>query len=120
MDERFRTMRLEDGEQVIRLRGAARGSHKSDRPHSGTWGHGKSYLLVPCQSERSLKLRLNACPGLAGLENRSGDVEILLIGPEAEITHLIANGPAWCRAQKRRPGRPAPHLDQFKFRKAEA
>jgi len=111
-------MKLEDGEEVIRLRGASRGTYKSDRPHAGVWGSDRGYVLVPCRSRESVLRRTrDALKHAFSLENRSSDLEVLLLGTFAQVTALITSGPLWCRAQAKRPKMAVPHLESFKFRK---
>ena len=110
----FRTMKLEDGEQVTMLRGSRKrpkdGAQRSNQPHAGTWGPGRGYILVPCKTSRQVNLRAaSALRHAPGLENRSGDLEVLFLGPQSVIDDLVARGPLWCRAMTRRsggPGRP--------------
>lgn len=108
-DGRFQTMNLEDGETVVRLRGG-RGKDskwKSDSAHAGGWGPRTSYVVVPCRTQRSASQRASlALASISGLENRSGDVEVLLLGPHETIDRLITEGPEWCRALRSRKGMP--------------
>ena len=114
---RFRLMRLEDGELVIRLCGARHPSLKSNRPHAGIWSPSTAYLLVPCTSRRSCSLRISsALQSCVGLLDRSSEVEVLLLGTPEQITSLILSGPRWARAQKKRASHPAPQLVQYQFK----
>lgn len=104
----FQTLVLEDGERVIRLRGgrAAR-EWKSDRPHAGSWGQDRDYVLVPCRTRYSVGRRAEmATRSIVGLENRSSDAEVLLLGSPEVIRRLITEGPVWCRALVSRKGQP--------------
>ena len=49
LSEGLRTMKLEDGENVVMLYGARKKSDKwrSDQPHAGMWGKEIAYALVP-------------------------------------------------------------------------
>ena len=100
----YKTWLLEDGEEVIRLRGAGRktprSGRRSDRPHAGWWGAERMYLLVPHSKPGSLTNKLVALE--PGLENRSSDAEVLVIGPEPVIRRLLDAGPSRCRAIRRR------------------
>jgi len=113
---RFRTMRLEDGEEVIRLAGGGRkgSGWPSDKPHAGVWGGDRSYLLVPsgASTRRRVQRLLESSPAL---ENRSGDAEVLVVGPMAGIARLLESGPPFCRARVRRPPSDATALAPFRF-----
>lgn len=104
----FQTMALEDGERVIKLRGG-RGARewKSSRPHAGSWGQDRDYVLVPCRTRYSVGRRAEmATRSFLGLENRSSDAEVLLLGGSEVIRRLITEGPIWCRAMVSRKGQP--------------
>lgn len=104
----FRTMKLEDGEEVTMLRGSKKFRKdpygdtlfRSAEPHSGYWGPKTSYLLVPCKPSRRVKVLLGLEPTL---EDRSGDSELLLIGKHEVIQRLLKSGPSWCRGLRRSP-----------------
>jgi hypothetical protein len=103
----FMTMRLEDGEQVIRLRGCKRLGWKSSHPHAGIWGAKTHYVLVPCRSTRSVNQKVTmALRSFVGLTDRSSDAEVLLLGSPEVIEALITTGPRWCRARISKAGRP--------------
>lgn len=113
--DRFLTMRLEDGEQVVRLRGG-RGkglAWKSDRPHAGVWGPEKDYVLVPCQTSASAKRRAKvAVSSWPGLNDRSSDDAVLLLGPPGLIERFMTEGPPWARALISRKGMPRSDAQQ--------
>lgn len=110
--ERFRLLKLEDGEEVIRLRGASKragesAAHRSDLPHAGKWGDSTGYLLVPSGSAvhrrtRALRAFFHAISAEVGIDYRSSDAEVLIVGPFEAIERAITEGPPFCRAQMRR------------------
>jgi len=125
---RFRTMKLEDGEEVIMLRGSrkkpldpnGRPTYRSNCPHAGVWGKKTCYVLVP--SARGVSNRARKCLSFGpGLVDRSGDFELLILGPSNEITNLITSGPSFCRAMTRRTVSPerAESMRQFRFQPAQ-
>lgn len=112
----LKAMTLEDGEQVIRLRGGARGAKwKSDLPHSGVWGEGVGYVLVPTRHPRRRVSQALAFE--PGLTDRSSAGEVLLLGGRESIERLITEGPNWCRARRRvsRSPESAHHLAAFRY-----
>lgn len=122
LDGKFLTMRLEDGEQVVRLRGG-RGKRQwnSDRPHAGLWGQNLAYVLIPGLGQRSATTRSRlAQERYPDLQNRSGEGEVLLIGPVDRILELVTKGPLWCRAIPSRKGQPRTEAQQEAARKLAA
>jgi hypothetical protein len=113
---RHRTMKLEDGEQVVRLVGGGRAKDgwPSDKPHAGMWGEGVAYLLVPSGSatRRRVRALLEAEPGLS---DRSGDREVLVTGPTQAIARLLESGPPFARVRLRRVGGDASRLIAYRF-----
>ena len=111
--QRVHRMQLEDGEPVVLLRGArkrrvdryGKASWRSAEPHAGEWGPGTGYVLVPSDRATNRRAKL-ALEFDASLENRSGDVEVLLLGPIESIERLITSGPTFCRARRRRTMNP--------------
>lgn len=107
MADKFLTMRLEDGESVIRLRGGRGLQRKSDRPHAGVWGKKTSYVLVPCRTRHQTRMRAAlAVSSVEGITDRSSDAEVLVLGTHEAIERLITSGPAFCRALVSRAGQP--------------
>ena len=107
-DGRFLATRLEDGEEVLRLRGGeGPAAYASSRPHAGIWGKDRLYVLVPCVNSHSVnKRRKVAVTRFPGLEDKSSDAEVLLLGSPALIEVLVTVGPLWCRAIRSRKGSP--------------
>jgi hypothetical protein len=96
----FRTTRLEDDEQVIRIRGGARGKWPSDHPHAGIWGPETMYMLVPSSHPNSRALA--ACRQFPRLVDRTSEAEVLLLGSIEDIVMLMKKGPGWGRARKKK------------------
>lgn len=117
---RFRIMRLEDGEQVVRLAGGpkSRSGWPSDKPHAGMWGGGVAYLLMPSVLSPERRFRAMA-EQVQGLKDRSGDKELLVTGPTASILSLLESGPSFCRARLKRAGGDASHLAAYRFPAAQ-
>lgn len=110
---RHRTLRLEDGELVVALRGAS-GPRRCDRPHAGLWGPGVGYVFV--QSPGRVRRRAGACLAFdPGLEDRSSDAEVLILGTVEQIARLVSAGPAFCRARVLQTARDASRLAGFRF-----
>lgn len=102
---RYRTERREDGEVVIRLPGKA-------GAYAGRWGVDLSYLLVSCAwPGRRVKILQARWPSLI---DRSGDVELLVLGPHGAVEAILAAGPSWARARKRKSPGAAGHLTAFR------
>lgn len=122
LDGQFLTMRLEDGEQVVRLKGG-RGARRynSDRPHAGVWGPETDYVLVPCRSSRQAKLRAGSLlSSFPMLDDRSPDDGILMLGAPAAIYAVLTQGPAWCQALVSRKGQPRSKAQQEAARRLAA
>ena len=99
---RWRTRFLEDGELVIRLRGGG---------HAGAWGRETWYLCVPCKSPARRAAKL------PDLHDKSGDAELLMLGPTHRMVFsVLANGPPWARAARKPAGRSAADLLATSFR----
>jgi len=99
-----RSMTLEDGEIVTPLRRGSRPKPrwKSDAPHAGHWGAGSDYLLIPNLTRFSVARRARQALNLhPDLSNRSGDSDLLLLGPPHSIHALFTLGPSWARALTR-------------------
>lgn len=108
---RWRTMKLGDGELVVRLPG-------KDGAHAGRWGRSASYLLIPCQSpERRMRILRGSYPGLI---DRSGDIELLALGPHEVVERILAEGPSWARARRRNAPQSAHTLGPFARRRRDA
>jgi len=114
---KYLTKRLEDGEKVVRLRGRAPASGwKSSWPHAGLWGEKTAYVLIPCRTLRQVTRRSKvALSSVPGLENRSSDLEVLLLGSLDSMETLITQGPMWCRARISRKGQPRTEAQSAAF-----
>lgn len=86
-----------------------------DDAHAGSWGLGIGYLLVPCKTIRTCRARVKALvEGWLGLADRSGDTEVLVIGPDSAVEAVLMLGPAWARARKMRAAGAADNLRAFR------
>lgn len=118
---RFRTIRLEDGEPVIPLRGRRpKPRHPSDAPHAGLWAPGLGYVLVPFSLGKRTPLRATLgvyfeTLGVPAVD-RSSDSEILFLAPLEAIFSLLKSGPPSCRARIRHSPRSAAHLTAHRFK----
>ena len=104
---RFRTMRLEDGELVVMLRGARRkftDGWMSDQPHAGDWSRVLSYALIPATRPGA---RARAVLGFdRNLSVNPTDDAVLVTGPHDAVGKLLSEGPSFCRAKIRRLPQP--------------
>jgi hypothetical protein len=103
---RLRTARLEDGELVIRLRGA-----EVNRAHAGAWGVGRWYVLLECGRPGAASRVLSAFD----MQVAANDAGVLAIGDEAGLLRVFATGPVWARPRRRRPEGSAEHLAAFRM-----
>src|SRR5436309_1977159 len=103
--ERQRAARLEDGELVIRLRGA-----EVESAHAGKWGAGSWCLLVEHGCPASAACRLSGF----GLRVSANDAGVLAFGDEVALLRAFAEGPAWARSRRRRPAGSAEQLESFR------
>ena len=102
LSEGLRTMKLEDGENVVMLYGARKKSDKwrSDHPHAGMWGKEIAYVLVPCSMPgRRAAAALQFDPTL---QDRSDDASCVVMGSVEAISRLIRTGPRAFRARRPR------------------
>ena len=114
---RHRTMRLEDGEMVVQIRGGGRRrnvSYPSNLPHAGLWSETEGYAIL------YFGARAGRRPGsiLAfdpSLDVKTTDAEILVRGPRERIRNLLDNGPPFCRARLRQTARDPSALTGFRF-----
>jgi hypothetical protein len=101
----WKVKRCEDGELVVRLVGKEAGKWPSGHAHAGVWllekgGGSRWYLYSPC-TQPSGRARV-AREMFPGLEDHSGDSELLLMGPMEDVVGLIACGPSWARARRKK------------------
>lgn len=107
---RWRVSKLEDGEAVVQIRGWRRSARwPSQNPHAGTWSSMLWYLYLPRRAKNRARVAAQY-----GLEDRSGDSEVLLTGAPDSMLTLLVDGPSWARARVRRTGRPGVHPEHLK------
>lgn len=113
---KFRTMKLEDGETVVMLQRGKKARHPSDYPHAGVWGGKTGYLLVRgARPQGSLVAAARAFE--PSLKDRSGDTDLLLLGPLRSIERVLTAGPARLRGRIKRRGTPEQAAHLWKYRK---
>lgn len=99
-ERRLRTIKLEDGELVIPLRGAKKTRYPSANPHAGVWGTDRWYVMVP--TTRPVLTQNKATDFDWALEFTLADDAVLVFGHPNSILDLIINGPPVFRARQRR------------------
>jgi hypothetical protein len=109
-ENRWFTRKLEDGERVIQLRGKS-------GAHAGAWGKDDWYALIPCTSPARRDAIMKAA--FPGLKSHSGDVDTLVIGPEAVVLAALRTGQVWARAKRKRAG-DASRLLSHQYRQKDA
>ncbi len=115
---RFRETTLEDGERVVLLRGVAApaAGYKSNAAHSGVWGEHLSYLLIPHSRPQLLVKKLRKL--MPDMQDRSGDIEVLVLAPHDQVRAVLEHGPKAARARLKRSGPADPsHLAGYQFTK---
>jgi hypothetical protein len=98
---RLRTMRLEDGEVVVPLRGWKKSLRfDSNNPHAGEWGQGIWYALIPCK--RPGIIAGSVLAHNTELDPKTTDDAVLIHGSPGAIIELITKGPKKFRAMTQR------------------
>lgn len=102
---RLRTLKLEDGEVVVPLRGAKKDRYPSNNPHAGKWSEAEWYVLIPTNYPARTA---DAATGFDwALTFKLTDNAVLVFGAPISILALITKGPNKFRARTLRRLAPA-------------